>query len=472
MRTFLVLLGTLLFTVGCGNNKNTNVTTNVSTDSVLLVFNHPTADKLPADSEVGATILGASFLSFMSPSGLPSFLDKSDIKDTLKLVTIDGYLEVAHLYRNVQYIYFYLKGGDTVTFSYNELGQPIAESALSPELTRQYNFARNIEGASNDLGLSPDAMFKSMKYKPQLIYQLYTDFLANYSKALHEARSSGALNPVYLDYYDYQYRVEQNKYIGCSAARNDFPQIDTVLYKPFVLNDTLTKYISYYYSPLAFYTKGGANFNVVASDTSLPPHSKKLILYNILRIWHMPGFIKSPEQIEPYYGTFLSVTADTAALEQLKSEFSYLYAAPEGISTGDMVLTDTEGGTTTLESVLAKHKGKVVYVDFWASWCGPCIGTMPAALQLREEYKGKNVVFVYLGFNDRRDAWKSAVKKHRTDYLGENYLIMNQDADLLSKLKLKQIPWYIIYDKTGKLVNPNAPRPGDQEIKAELNKYL
>lgn len=139
----------------------------------------------------------------------------------------------------------------------------------------------------------------------------------------------------------------------------------------------------------------------------------------------------------------------------------------------DLQLVNQQCDTTLLQDVQKKHQGKVIYIDYWASWCFPCRREMPAAKKLREEYKGKEVVFLYLALNDSPNEWKEAIEKEKIDYLGENYLIINACfAKMVEELKIQTIPRFMIYDRSGKLVEPNAPRPGTPEIRQLLNKYL
>ena len=115
----------------------------------------------------------------------------------------------------------------------------------------------------------------------------------------------------------------------------------------------------------------------------------------------------------------------------------------------------------------------MIYVDLWASWCAPCKAEMPAAKQLRESYKDKDVVFVYLAVNDKEQNWHQAIEDCQTDYLGDNYLVLNTaTAALLNEIKFKTIPRLLLYDKNGELVDTDAPRPSSSQIQSLIDKYL
>lgn len=112
-------------------------------------------------------------------------------------------------------------------------------------------------------------------------------------------------------------------------------------------------------------------------------------------------------------------------------------------------------------------------MDFWASWCVPCREEMTPSAKLRESYKGKDVVFVYLAYNDTKDSWKKAVKQEGMAEIENNFIITNsKNSKTLEAIKLELIPRYIIFDKQGSLVEMNAPRPSDEQATIIINKYL
>ena len=98
---------------------------------------------------------------------------------------------------------------------------------------------------------------------------------------------------------------------------------------------------------------------------------------------------------------------------------------------------------------------------------------MEPATELRKLYQGKDVAFVYLAYNDTESSWEKAVREENLSTIETNYLILNsKNSKILENINLRLIPRYIIIDKNGKLVEMNAPRPSDKQIKATLNKYL
>lgn len=128
---------------------------------------------------------------------------------------------------------------------------------------------------------------------------------------------------------------------------------------------------------------------------------------------------------------------------------------PEGV-----ILKDREGN----EVDFGTFAGKYVYVDLWASWCGPCIKEIPHLQALEKELEGGNVVFVSISTDSSPEPWLK--KAAALDVHGNQ--LWDSTNSLASKLNVRGIPHFLIYGPDGTLYRYNAPRPSNPETKALL----
>ena len=125
------------------------------------------------------------------------------------------------------------------------------------------------------------------------------------------------------------------------------------------------------------------------------------------------------------------------------------------------------GSTTSLDD----FKGKVTYIDVWATWCIPCRGEIPALKELEKKFHGKDVAFVSISIDQNKDEWKEFVKSE--DLKGVQLFAENAfDSQFIQDYGIRQIPTFIIIDKEGKIVNADAPRPSSDEITGLLEGLL
>ncbi len=124
------------------------------------------------------------------------------------------------------------------------------------------------------------------------------------------------------------------------------------------------------------------------------------------------------------------------------------------------VITDAEGNKVDISS----FKGRYVYIDLWASWCGPCVKEVPFLQKLEKEIENKDIVFVSISLDKNEEAWRAKMKA--LNMHGNQWL--NQDNSLAEALNVKGIPYFVIYDKEGRLYMSNAPRPSHPALKEML----
>lgn len=139
----------------------------------------------------------------------------------------------------------------------------------------------------------------------------------------------------------------------------------------------------------------------------------------------------------------------------------------------DFQLLNTLVKTIPFAQALRQNKGKIIYVDFWASWCAPCIKAMPFSNKLKDDFKEDNIVFFYLALNDKKEKWESISKKMGLDHYEHNYFITNSNTNkMIEELRIESLPRYIIYGKKNELRYQHALGPENKELKNLLISLL
>ena len=135
---------------------------------------------------------------------------------------------------------------------------------------------------------------------------------------------------------------------------------------------------------------------------------------------------------------------------------------------GDMAVdfkaASIEGTTVKLSSL----KGKVIYVDLWATWCGPCLEEMPYFESLKEKYgSNRDIAFVSLSIDDNISLWKDNVAKRKAG--GYQWLI---NRNKLNDYNIVGIPRILLINKNFKMVDMNAPLPSSKKLPGIIDQLV
>ena len=131
---------------------------------------------------------------------------------------------------------------------------------------------------------------------------------------------------------------------------------------------------------------------------------------------------------------------------------------------------DTEGDKL-FDAIMQKYKGKVVFVDFWATWCSPCRSGIERMKPLKEELKDKDIAFVYItNPTSPTDTWNMMVP----DVKGEHYRVTQDEWNhFASKFNISGIPHYMLVDRDGTVVRDKLYfASSNRELKSLLEEYL
>lgn len=476
----------LLLAAGCG--KPTPAEQEATPRQVVLLFRD-------APPQSGTDRLGGSLMCF--PEGSVTYVDtllrrvyyipRTIGYDTLVVPAPYGYAEVHLRNQAIDEIPYLLLAGDTVLFTYDANHRPRLRSLTSDGNTRLYHLLWHDPRAVQPNGYSTRTVLTDF-------YFILSDKVMKNKVKCPDLETRKKYRSYYIDLDSLRtiyeaYRCAMHTTIDSLVNAGEIPAAYATYYRQQLAEDptfssgleqcdSLLHYISNWRQALIQLSgkhpcrRSTERFDRFASDTTiLPKFLLALLREQMASIERGEGWRPYPEEtVARYRARYRDLTGDSTSFVSLTIDKENLL--PEGY-VNDLILEALDGGQVALETILHKHRGKVIYVDLWASWCAPCRGAMPAAKVLREQYKGRDVVFLYLAVNDARERWRSAVRSCRTDYLGENYRILNADTShFLQQIKHTKIPHMLLYDRSGKLVDMDAPRPESEEIRRMIDRCL
>ena len=137
----------------------------------------------------------------------------------------------------------------------------------------------------------------------------------------------------------------------------------------------------------------------------------------------------------------------------------------EGEPAIDFNYPDIEGNKFSL----ANFKGNLVYVDVWATWCGPCIAEIPSLQQLETDYHDKNITFMSVSVDTDKEAWEKMVADKE---LGGVQLWADGWSKITKDYAIFGIPRFMLFDAEGNVISTNAPRPSSEEIRELIEANL
>lgn len=127
-------------------------------------------------------------------------------------------------------------------------------------------------------------------------------------------------------------------------------------------------------------------------------------------------------------------------------------------------------GDKVFDAIMEKYKGKVVYVDFWATWCAPCRSGIERIKPLKDEMANENVVFVYIS---APSSPKGTYDNMILTIKGEHYRVSEDEWNILcGKFNISGIPHCMLVGKDGKVINSHLSYMENDQLKALLTKHI
>ncbi len=147
--------------------------------------------------------------------------------------------------------------------------------------------------------------------------------------------------------------------------------------------------------------------------------------------------------------------------------FSFLSFIPTAFATEK----SNETTLQSFESLIASHKGKVIYLDFWASWCGPCRKSFPWINEMQQQYQQQGLVVISVNVDNQKSLAEEFLKETSANFA----VFYDPKGKVARKFKLKGMPSSYLIDRSGKMVGTHVGFSKskishyEQEIKDLLN---
>ncbi len=487
-----VLFVLLIFFASCKADKAQS-----ENESKAIVVCFDRYNPKPYKTAGGIAHLPIPKVSYMDNKGNLVRYTPQTSADTIVLTSVDAFAELALSYRDFEYIYFPIVQGDTVTITMDSQDYPLLSSKYHPERNRIYNMNYKLRKGRTHSGLEAKTCLGSdwvriaqsidvirannwtsllADYCPlDSLHSMFNSYKAAYTDTINLFKQQQIISDKIYNHY--QYLLTLKDYESRRILNEDttfYRRMEAGISDEYASYPSYHEYLDYYlwftnqHIPTIRKSQGRSkDWCQTFDELSAKPFQPKSMQILLKRCIKEISENFSAQDVNHYLDKYLQITQDTTLHNNIKEQYNLSADANQ------LLLEDIQGKTTNLSLLLKKHKGKVIYVDFWASWCVPCREEMAPSAKLRELYKGKDVEFVYLAYNDTKSSWKKAARQEGLAEIENNFIITNsKNSKTLEAIKLELIPRYIIFDKQGSLVEMNAPKPSDEQATIVINKYL
>ncbi|MGA0560036.1 TlpA family protein disulfide reductase [Larkinella sp. VNQ87] len=239
------------------------------------------------------------------------------------------------------------------------------------------------------------------------------------------------------------------------------------------INDTLTKheyYIDFLYNYAIYFvedefTKKNHEKYYLQCEKMYKGSSRDAVLFYSLASLS----ISSSATVNSFAKRFIKTCKDTSLVRIVKNNY---LSTNYNKSNSNELIKYSGKSYKNLQELINESPDKAIYVDFWASWCRPCLSELPHSKSLKEEYNKKGIKFIYISIDKYRTAWERSMKQVDISKTESYWLPEAGLSNIVKQLHIKSIPRYIIMDKTGKVLNYDAPRPSDPKIREVFSKLL
>ena len=170
--------------------------------------------------------------------------------------------------------------------------------------------------------------------------------------------------------------------------------------------------------------------------------------------------------VEPQYNDYKELKPTAEYLALLDLNFNKYKALSKGHKAPSFSLIDTYGKAVSLNDFI----GKVVYIDFWASWCKPCLKEAQFANELKLKMANKDVVFLYISLDENEQNWRNSIRTRNIQGIHLNSRGIASEVAI--NYNIQSVPSFFLIDKQGNMYDSQAKRPSNRALQEEMEMLL
>lgn len=323
------------------------------------------------------------------------------------------------------------------------------------------------------------AQTKYSMFDDAATYKSYLDSVQNVHRKFYLTADTSAMTPAFRHYartvIEYQYVYSLNMFsVRYDPATQQFSERDLpdwfyVNVRGLPLNDMMMAADPHYKTAVDIYLqlfvlKNETDLRTICRkiDSTLTGRVRDVQLGAMLRR-NMSKLVKNESLGDSLVAAYETTCTSPQLSKIIRAQYNIGCSLKKGRPVPVFTAVDRNGKVHTLQEL----KGKVIYLDIWATWCLPCIASMKAARELRPQFDTNDVAFVYIAYKDDIDQWASY---NSTNNLGAySWFADAERSETLKKLfGVYGIPRYLIIDREGNIHTAEAPGP--ERVKEELMK--
>ncbi|MGY5847798.1 redoxin domain-containing protein [Salegentibacter sp. HM20] len=314
------------------------------------------------------------------------------------------------------------------------------------------------------------------KKEAEFLEELFK-YKKNIVQSLNDADVQADFKKQEIKQIDYEIASQQLLYPKIHTnLKGDYPDLSDDFYKnlnSLDFTDTLSyslshtgrypSMVNFYYEKLAMDKRKEYGNNVVLAylreiDKDFPNGDVKDDLFRRKMIYGL----KQGPNLDNIFNLYKNSLRKQEYIDAITEQYLALKNLHIGNEAPNFALESLNDEIISLESL----RGKNVYIDVWATWCGPCIKELPAFKRMAEKYE--DIEFVSISIDRKKDyeRWKRVIKKYG---LTNTQLIAYDNSDFQKHYAVVEIPRYILIDKEGKIVSLDAPKPSNVDFERVLN---